>query len=291
MFFAFFVAIGFVSIARVQIHALQTGTVAVKRSHRTLTGPPFTRLLSILLDWRYTEPLPIYAWVIEHPEGIIVVDTGEAAAVMAQDYFETDYEYRFAQKYGRMFKFSVTHEQEIGVQLKGLGINPRKDVKWVVLTHLHCDHVDGLRYFPNADIMISQAEYSRTSRAFCRWPIWFRPSMLVNFDAQAYGAFTHSFALTRAADVLLVPTPGHTFGHQSVIVRDAQEAGVDVLLAGDAVFSAAQVQTGEVAGIVADVKLARHTLQTIQQHAAQRPTLILPSHDADAALQLFANHH
>ena len=79
------------SIALVNIHALQTGTVAVKRTHRKLIGPPFTRLFSILLDWRYTEPLPIYAWAIEHPEGIIVVDTGEAAAVMEPDYFETDF--------------------------------------------------------------------------------------------------------------------------------------------------------------------------------------------------------
>lgn len=266
-----------------KIHALQTGTVAFKHTHRKLLGPPVTRLLSILLDWRYTEPLPIYAWVIEHPEGMIVVDTGEAAAVMEPDYFETDYEYRFAQKYGRMFKFNVMREQEIGLQLKALGINPRTDVRWVVLTHMHCDHVDGLRYFPNAGIFISQAEFARTSRAFCRWPIWFRPSMLVNFNEEPYGAFTHSHALTRAGDVLLVPTPGHTFGHQSVIVRDGD---ADILLAGDAAFSEAQVQTGEVAGIVADVKLARHTLHTLRQHAALRPTVILPTHDANAAERL-----
>jgi glyoxylase-like metal-dependent hydrolase (beta-lactamase superfamily II) len=276
-------------IARVSIypiHAIQTGTVAVKRTHRTLWGPPVTRLLSIILDWRYTEPLPIYAWVVEHPEGILVVDTGEAAAVMEQDYFETDYEYRFAQKYGRMFKFNVTREQEIGLQLKALGINPRLDVRWVVLTHMHCDHVDGLRYFPNADIFISQAEFARTSRAFCRWPIWFRPSMLVNFNEEAYGAFTHTYPLTNAGDVLLVPTPGHTFGHQSVIVKDGE---TDVLIAGDAVFTEAQIQKGEVAGIVADVKMARQTLQTIQQHRAQRRTVILPSHDPHAPARLHHN--
>jgi glyoxylase-like metal-dependent hydrolase (beta-lactamase superfamily II) len=275
-----------ISIAHVsfpKIHAIQTGTVALKRNHAKLFGPPVTRLLSIILDWRYTKPLPIYAWVVEHEEGIIVVDTGEAAAVMESDYFETDYEYRFAQKYGRMFKFNVTREQEIGSQLKSLGINPRKDVRWVVLTHMHCDHVDGLRYFPNANIMISHAEFARTSRAFCRWPIWFRPSMLVNFAEQPHGAFTHSYALTNAGDVLLVPTPGHTFGHQSVIVRDGD---ADVLLAGDAVFTEAQAHTGEVAGIVADVKMARATLHTLKQHMTQRRTLVLPSHDPQATQRL-----
>ena len=267
----------------VKIHALQTGTVILKKAHRKLVGPPALRLLTTILDWRYTQPLPIYTWLIEHPEGLMVVDTGENAGVMQKDYFDTDYEYRFAQRFGRMFKFNVPREQEIGMQLKAMGINSRKDIRWVVLTHLHADHVDGLRYFPNAEILIALAEFSRTSRAFCRWPIWFRPSMLVEYHDGPVGAFSTSHAITRVGDVRLVPTHGHTFGHQSVLVQDGD---TDVFIAGDAAFDEGQVQRGEVAGIVADVALARHTLQTIRKHAAERPTVILPTHDPEAAMRL-----
>lgn len=270
-----------------KIHVIQTGTIAFKRAQRKLLGPPATRIVSTFLDWRYTEPLPIYAWMIEHPEGIIVVDTGSNAGTQQRDYFDTDWEYRAAMRLGRLFRYNVQREQEIGLQLKALGINSRRDVRWVVLTHLHADHVDGLRYFPTADIAIAHAEFSKTFFAWCRWPIWFRPTMLVQFDCEPYGAFDKSYALTRAGDVLLVPTPGHTYGHQSVIVRDGA-AGVDFLLAGDAAYDAAQVQRGEVAGFVADVRAARHTLRVLQQHMAQKPTVLLPSHDPDAAQRLQA---
>ncbi len=62
-----------------RIHAIQTGTVAVKARQREGTGRGPLRLLNTLRDEHWTKPLPILAWLIEHPEGLIVVDTGETA--------------------------------------------------------------------------------------------------------------------------------------------------------------------------------------------------------------------
>ena len=62
-----------------KIHAIQTGTVAIKTRQRSGKGEGFGRLVNTLLDPEWTPMLPIYAWVIEHPEGVIVVDTGETA--------------------------------------------------------------------------------------------------------------------------------------------------------------------------------------------------------------------
>jgi N-acyl homoserine lactone hydrolase len=69
-----------------RIHVIQTGTVAIKQvqRHGRRKGNP---VLNILLDPNWTEPLPIYAFVIEHPEGLIVVDTGETARVAEPGYF------------------------------------------------------------------------------------------------------------------------------------------------------------------------------------------------------------
>jgi hypothetical protein len=69
------------------IHAIQTGSVAVKESQLNGGDRHRRSLLRVMADSRWTEPLPIYAWLIEHREGLIVVDTGETARVSEPGYF------------------------------------------------------------------------------------------------------------------------------------------------------------------------------------------------------------
>src|SRR5476651_1938801 len=61
----------------IKIHALCTGMVAVKTAVRKRTGAGPLSKINILLGDNYTEYMPIWVWVIEHPEGIIAIDTGE----------------------------------------------------------------------------------------------------------------------------------------------------------------------------------------------------------------------
>jgi N-acyl homoserine lactone hydrolase len=69
------------------IHAIQTGTVAITTKWREGVGVGRLRLINTLLDREWTEPLPIYAFAIEHPEGVTVVDTGETARISEPGYF------------------------------------------------------------------------------------------------------------------------------------------------------------------------------------------------------------
>jgi N-acyl homoserine lactone hydrolase len=124
-----------------QIHLLQTGLVRIKSAQRRrrLGG-----LARVILDRTWTEWLPIYAWAIEHPEGAIVVDTGETARTSEPDYFPQWHPYyRFA------VRMDVTPEQEIGPQLRRIGLEP-EEVRTLVLTHFHSDHTGGLHHFPNS---------------------------------------------------------------------------------------------------------------------------------------------
>jgi N-acyl homoserine lactone hydrolase len=68
----------------VTIHAIQTGLVQIKRAQRVRKPGG---LLRVLTDNQWTEWLPIFAWVIDHPEGIFVVDTGETARSTEPGYF------------------------------------------------------------------------------------------------------------------------------------------------------------------------------------------------------------
>jgi N-acyl homoserine lactone hydrolase len=136
-----------------RIHAIQTGTVAIKTRQLSGRGRGTLRPIITLLDTTWTEPVPIYAWVIEHPEGLIVVDTGETARVAEPGYFP------WWQPY---FKLGVREwvrpEEEIGPQLRALGFAPA-DVRWVLLTHFHTDHAGGLPHFPTSEILVSRTEY------------------------------------------------------------------------------------------------------------------------------------
>jgi N-acyl homoserine lactone hydrolase len=267
-----------------RIHAIQTGTVAITTKWREGVGHGRRRLANTLLDREWTEPLPIYAFAIDHPEGVIVVDTGETARVAEPGYFP---------RWQPFFRFGVREqvrpEQEIGPQLEELGILP-DDVRCVVLTHLHTDHAGGLHHFHDNEILVSRAELDYAAglrgrlRGYTnkRWPAWFRPT-LVDLPADQFGPFPASMPLTEAGDVTLVAVPGHTPGQLAVIVEDGDHA---VFLAGDSSYTEDALLRGVVDGVGPDEAAERLTHERIRAYAAQAPTVYLPTHDPETAARL-----
>lgn len=264
-----------------QIHAIQTGTVRVRSLHRHMAGAKFLRFLGLLTDRDWTEPLPIFTWVIEHPEGLIVIDTGETARVFDPGHFGDAATTFFYKNY---VQFDIDPAREIGPQMENLGLNTA-DVRWVVLSHLHSDHVGGVYHFPSAEIVIARAEMMQPIGAASRsFPRWFKPR-LITYDRQPVGPFDESYALTEAEDVVILPTPGHTPGHQSVLLRDGE---LSYLFAGDATFSADQLVEGGIPGITFNVEQGQTSNARLRGYIEQHPTVYLPAHDPDAAQRLEA---
>lgn len=267
-----------------KIHVIQTGTVALTTKWRDAVGHGRRRLVSTLFDREWTEPLPIYAFAIEHPEGVIVVDTGETARVSEPGYFP---------RWQPFFRFAVRErvepEQEVGPQLELLGIKP-SDVRLVVMSHLHTDHAGGLHHFPNNEILVSRSEleYATGLRGRLRgypnrrWPTWFDPT-LVELPAVSFGPFPASMALTEAGDVTLLPVPGHTPGQLAVVVEDGDHA---VFLAADSSYTQDALLHGVVDGVGPDENAERLTHERIRAYAAKTPTVYLPTHDPETAARL-----
>jgi glyoxylase-like metal-dependent hydrolase (beta-lactamase superfamily II) len=267
-----------------KIHPIQTGTVALTTSWREGVGHGKRRLVNTLLDTEWTEPLPIYAFAIEHPEGVIVVDTGETARVAEPGYFP-----RWSPFFRLAVRERVVRDEEIGPQLQRLGI-ATSDVRWVVMTHLHTDHAGGLHHFPDNEILVSRTEmeYAAGLRGRLRgyvnrpWPEWFNAT-LVDLPPVEFGPFPASVPLTQAGDVTLVPVPGHSPGQLAVIVENGDHS---VFLAGDSSYTEDAMQRGAVDGVGPDEQAQRLTHERIRAYAVATPTVYLPSHDPDTAIRL-----
>ncbi|MEP7294531.1 MAG: N-acyl homoserine lactonase family protein [Chloroflexota bacterium] len=273
-----------------QIHAVQTGTVMIRASQPNgSSGSGYLRLINTLRDPNWTPPLPINVWVIEHPEGVIVVDTGETANALKPGHFPWWHPfYRFG------FKEAITPDDEVGPQLRKIGISP-DDVRWVVMTHLHTDHAGGIYHFPKSEFIVGRTEFAATGGfngqllAYLpqHFPDWFKPR-LIDFKpqataSQARGSFPVSYPLTQAGDVLLVPTPGHTDGHLSVILREGDQS---IFFAGDTSYSEAHLLKHTVDGVTQDQASSRQTLDRINQYVRSTPTVYLPTHDPGSADRL-----
>ena len=70
-----------------KIHLVSTGGVVVKTRFRQANTTGLLSKISFILDRRYTDWLPIWVMIIEHPEGIFVIDTGENSDISNPDYF------------------------------------------------------------------------------------------------------------------------------------------------------------------------------------------------------------
>jgi glyoxylase-like metal-dependent hydrolase (beta-lactamase superfamily II) len=268
----------------IRIHPIRTGFVRIKEAQRArrLGGLP-----GIALTREWTEWLPILAWLIEHPEGPIVVDTGETTRVAEKGYLPRWHPY-----YRLGVQFMVQPEDEIGPQLLKHGLDPY-DVRTVIMTHLHSDHAGGLSYFPGSKVLVSETEWRR-ARGFAglvrgypsnRWPKWLDP-LPMPFDPVGPPPFRASFPVTRQGDVVVVPTPGHTPGHVSVIVRVGD--GLNFFLAGDTSYDQGYLMHRVVDGVSGNPRVALQTLENIIAFTERELTVYLPSHDPGSAHRLKA---
>jgi len=214
----------------VRISAFSTGRVREKRGRRGLRR-------YIVNEWR-DHTLPVNVFLVEHPHGLCLVDTGQTAEAALPGYFDA------WQPFFRLARFELETRDEIASQMTAAGFSVN-DVRWVVLTHLHTDHAGGIAPFRMADVLVSRTEWDLAYgfkgrvRGYLpqRWPAGLLPR-LVDFDGPAVGPFPASYDVAADGRLLFVPLPGHTQGHAALLVRGT---GGSYLCAGDAAHRASEL--------------------------------------------------
>lgn len=134
---------------------------------------------------------PVYAYALFHPDGLVLVDTG-----MIDSHPEIDEAYRP----------TIYPLTDHDLQLE--------DVALVINTHLHFDHCGGNRLFPGKPIYVQKAEREAAGGPDYTIPEW------VEFEGANYVELEGEAEILPGIRVL--PTPGHSPGHQSVLV-DTEE--------------------------------------------------------------------
>lgn len=171
--------------------------------------------------------LPVSAYLIEHPKGKILVDTG-----WHTDVRKNPIKHMSAVLY-MASKPKLPQGNAIDEQLSMLGIDS-KDLDYLFLTHMDCDHASGIRLVKDAKkIMISEEEFQAVKKGNIRYGSRFWKDVNLEYfkmkDSE-YGPFKRAYDVFGDGSVLIIDAKGHTEGNIIIMVKNH---GKFILLTGD----------------------------------------------------------
>ena len=255
--------LGFVMLCLVPV----TAAAQVKGVYWTASGMfgpfPNSELIPSLPKEKIRDvTLPVNMWVIDHPKGLVIFDTGNNVAIS-----DGKCKSHWAGPLCDLLKPSQKREDVIDAQLKKLGFNPDQ-VKAVITSHAHLDHIGNIKLFPKAVHVIQKKELYQAW-----WPEKFQGReggvfVMGDFDGPArafnYLELEGDYDLFADGSIMVISTPGHTLGHQSVKVK--LPSGKTIVMAQDAIWVKENLE-GYPAGInysVKDYEASIHRLKMIR---------------------------
>jgi glyoxylase-like metal-dependent hydrolase (beta-lactamase superfamily II) len=272
------------------VSVVSTGTVEIHPEHAFGTGKPLYWWL--LTSRKWLPPRPINAYVIEHTNGLLLFDTGQDRASVTDDaYFPDGFT---GVIYDRLARFHIGEEETLAARLATLGYAPA-DIDTAILSHLHQDHMGGLPELRGADLLVAQAEWAELSkpapelRGFLRSHIqlpglnWRQIGLEPTHDP-ALAPFSESLDVMGDGSLILLPTPGHTPGSLSLLVRRRTRS--PLLLVGDLSYGADLLERRQLPGVGARNQLAGTTDKVLALKQRLPDLIILPAHDPTAAQRL-----
>lgn len=191
---------------------------------------------------------PVYGFIIDHPGGPVLFDTG-----IGTDNEEIDEAYP-----------ATHHPLESALARIGVELN---EVQMVINSHLHFDHCGNNRLFPGVPMAVQETEFAATRQPGYTVPEW------IDFPAAEWLQVDGEAEIVPGIRAL--PTPGHTPGHQSIVITN----GVDVdVIAGQAVYDRDELEF-EGSTEPLEGKESELTSSSARRIKAEGPGRVFFSHD------------
>jgi len=215
------------------------------------------------LMWNVPGPqvrIPVYSVLVEHDDGLFLFDTG----------IDLDH-------MNRVLPFELpeqTPEQTIPAQLERCGV-ALGDVKTLVNSHLHIDHVGGNQLFKGTGVRnVLHAKELAQARNHEPFEFFGYSDKSWDYEGAQFVPVTGDFEL--APGVWLFETPGHTVGHYSLLV------GERLLFAFDVSYTAAALEKGIQPGFHNDPVAGVRSIRRVKEVAAGHSAEVFFSHDMEA---------
>ncbi len=171
---------------------------------------------------RFIMSEPISAYLLETDYGYVLVDTGVNSTLIHDPKLRREYFIAHGWDPAPV----VLPEHEILAQFQSIGVRT-EDVSQVILTHMHADHTGNLRLFLHTEVYVQRVEYEHAFSGDTS-PAWFLSDY--SFPDLDWHLVEGDYEVMPG--LRIISTPGHTPGHQSVLV-DLPKTGT-LLLVGDA---------------------------------------------------------
>src|ERR1700730_6245289 len=196
-------------------------------------------------------------YLMRHAQGWLLWDTGVADAIAAMPDGQIPADPR---------AIHWRRPKTLASQLDQIGVKPT-DIKFVAISHTHPDHIGNVELFPQAMLLVQKTEYE--------WPgpngsSRFKPEHPVTKLEGDHDVFGDG-------SVMIIGTPGHTPGHQSLLVKLPKTGAL--VLSGDAAHFQSNWDNRRVPSINTDKDQTLASMQRIADLLAKDKAQLWINHD------------
>jgi len=271
------------------VHVTSTGSGEQHKEHRY--GSRLPSLWWVLMSRSWIK-IPINIYILEHRDGLVLFDAGMDPAIGKDPNYVASPIVRFFMH--KIFRLHIGPDDTLTRKLAELG-HAATDISKVIISHLHFDHVGGIAEVPQAELLVSREEWRQLASPHperdyifrehielpgAKWQqIDFTPS-----DDPLLAPFGGCHDVMGDGSMILLPTPGHTPGSMSLLVRT--DGLPPLLLVADLTYELSSLMNDQVPGTGNKAQL-RASFAKVRALKKQLPDLvILPSHDPAAVENL-----
>ncbi|MEH2470103.1 N-acyl homoserine lactone hydrolase [Nitrobacteraceae bacterium AZCC 2161] len=196
-------------------------------------------------------------YLIKHARGWLLWDTGLTDAIAAMPEGQRPADPR---------AIHWKRPKTLASQLAELNVKP-SDIKFVAVSHTHPDHIGNITMFPQSMVLVQKAEYD--------WPTPFGQALQAGASAVMKLEGDHD--IFGDGSVTIISTPGHTPGHQSLLVKLPKTGAL--LLSGDAVHFKSNWENRGVPAINFDRDKTAASMQRMADIMAKETAQLWINHD------------